>query len=112
MLHPQETRTNPEVNALKGAEDFPAWMQHLKLVLFMFDVNYDSNFTWDVIKGYLETWDPYFPIEFHLREKTYMRVQAFVILTIEKNCEEEAHRLIRNCATAASKFRKLKETRW
>ena len=37
-----------------------------------------------------------------------MRAQAFTLLTIEKNCENEPHRLIRHCSSAAEAFRKLK----
>ena len=95
---------------LKGAEDFSSWMNHLKLALFMYDIDCDGDFTyWDLVEGYLENWDPYFPIELHLREKTYLRAQAFVILTMERNCDDDAHRLIRNCTTAASKFQRLRE---
>ena len=95
---------------LRGAEDFSSWMNHLKLALFMYDIDCDGDFTyWDLVEGYLENWDPYFPIKLHLREKAYLRAQAFVILTIERNCDDDAHRLIRNCTTAASKFQRLRE---
>ena len=37
-----------------------------------------------------------------------MRAQAFTLLTIEKNCEDEPHRLIRHCDSAAEAFKKLR----
>ena len=59
-------------------------------------IDCDGDFTyWDLVEGYLENWDPYFPIELHLREKAYLRAQAFVILTIERNCDDDAQRELR-----------------
>ena len=85
-------------------------MNYLKLALFMYDIDCNGDFTyWDLVEGYLENWDPYFPIELHLRKKTYLRGQAFVILTIEQNSDDDVYRLIRNCTTAASKFQRLRE---
>ena len=43
-----------------------------------------------------------------MKVKTWMRASAFTMLTIEKNCELEPHKLIRLCETPAEAFRKLK----
>ena len=107
-----QPKTIPKLrHTLKGAEDFTSWMQHLKLALFMFDIDcpYGDFTYWDIVDGYIENWDEGFIVDYDMRPKVWMRAHAFVVLTIEKNCEEEPHRLIRNCFTAAEKFKKLKD---
>ena len=85
-------------------------MNDLKLELFMYDIDCEGDYTYlDLLEGYLENWDPYFPIELCFHKKTYLWARAFVILTIDQNCNDDAHRLIRNCTTAASKFQRLWE---
>ena len=68
----------------------------------------DSSTYWDLVDGYFEKWDPVFHIEYGLRQRNWVRACAFTVLTIEKNCELEPHKLIRLCETPAEAFRKLK----
>ena len=68
----------------------------------------DSSTYWDLVDGYFEKWDPVFHIEYGLRQRNWVRACAFTMLTIEKNCELEPHKLIRLCETPAEAFRKLK----
>ena len=111
---PYQRRQEPSVPKLKhiltGPENFKSWARHLELALVMYDLydDDDSPTYWDLVDGYFEKWDPAFQIEYGIREKTWIRASAFTMLTIEKNCELEPHKLVRLCETPAEAFRKLK----
>ena len=76
----------------------------------MYNIDCDGDFTyWDLVEKYLKNWDTYFAVKLHLHEKTHLLAQAFVILTIKRNHNDDVHCWIRNCITAARKFQRLRE---
>ena len=109
-----QKRHEPSIPKLKhvltGPENFKSWAKHLEMALIMYDLydDEDSSTYWDLVDGYFEKWDPVFHIEYGLRQRNWVRACAFTMLTIEKNCELEPHKLIRLCETPAEAFRKLK----
>ena len=74
----------------------------------LYEDDEDSPTYWELIDGYFEQWHPIFYEEYGIREKKWLRASAFTMLTIEKNCELEPHKLVRLCETPAEAFRKLK----
>ena len=98
-------------HVLTGPENFTSWARHLKLALIMYDLYEDDEESptyWELVDGYFEQWHPIFYEEYGIREKKWLRASAFTMLTIEKNCELEPHKLVRLCETPAEAFRKLK----
>ena len=107
-------QTEPSIPKLKhiltGPENFKSWARHLEMALIMYDLydDEDSSTYWDLVDGYFEKWDPVFRLEYGLSQRNWIRACAFTMLTIEKNCELEPHKLVRLCETPAEAFRKLK----
>lgn len=93
-------------HVLTGPENFKSWARHLEMALVMYDLYDDDNSStyWDLVDRYFEKYDPVFRIEYNLSQRNWVRACAFTMLTIEKNCELEPHKLIRLCETPAEAF--------